>query len=150
MIFQAALPSYEEALRDTTTTSAPATTEPSSNTTDVIGNENGAINADRSVENMHYRNNDLDGESNGGIDRANNLNMAPLLDGISGENNSNHLQAMNHHDAMNRRQTVQLPIIATSNDNMEMVDTPTSENSHSIAEANSLMSLQVILHGLIF
>ena len=149
VIQQAALPSYEEALRDTTTTSAPATTETTTSIDNATGNGNAAINGDPNVDSIHYRKPNLDGSENGGIDRVNNLNMPPLLDGIPNEVNSN-LQPMHQRDAMNRRQTVQLPIIATSNDNIDMVDTPTSENSHSIAGGNSLMSLQVILHGLIF
>ena len=110
-----------------------ATTEPPTSTTNTVGNGNAVINGDPTLSNVGNQDTNLADLDNGG----------PLLNGVSSETGYN-LPSMNQRDAVDRRQAAHLPIIPNSNDDVDMVDTPTSDNSHSIAEGNSLLPFQVI------
>ena len=138
------MPSYEEALRDTTTTtSANAATEPSTTTENALGN--GAINGNATTDNRLYRNAELDGCLSGGIDGMSDSNMQPCLEILSNDSNEQPIHQQQREE-MNRRHNVQqLPLISRSNDNIDMDETPTSENSNSITGRNSLSPLQVCL-----
>ena len=135
------MPSYEEALRDTNTTSASSTAETS--TTTANGIHNGTAHINTNVDSRSYRNNELNDTTNVGTDRMDNSNLPSSL-GILSNMESLNSQPLHQRAALERRQNVQLPITAGPNDNIDMDDTPTSDNSHSVAEGNSMMPLHVI------
>ena len=93
-----------------------------------------------------YRNSDLNGTINGGEMSAlsgSNIHQQ-LQQGLITNGDISNLHAINQQDIMDQRQNVQLPILQSSNNNIDMDDTPTSENSHSLGERSSMSPLQVI------
>ena len=138
------MPSYEEALREANTTSTSTAADTSTTTANGIGH--GTIHNNINLDNRSYRNGEANGSINDVMEGMNDSNMITSMDIMTNGDTTN-LQTIHQRDVMNRRQTVQLPIIAGSNDNGDMDDTPTSDNSHSIAEGNSMMPLPVnLLH----
>ena len=143
------MPSYEEALKDTTTSSEPATTETSiTNTTG-----NGVTHVNNSVDSRSYRNAELTRSMNCGVDEMRNPNFSTSSEMMQNGNISE-LQALHQHDvASHRRQVVQLPTNnGLPNDNIDMDETPTSDNSHSLVEGGSMMPLHVskLMRSLIY
>ena len=69
-----------------------------------------------------------------------------LQQGLITNGDISNLHAINQQDIMDQRQNVQLPILQSSNNNIDMDDTPTSENSHSLGERSSMSPLQVLLY----
>ena len=135
------MPSYEEALRDTNTTSASSTADTSAATANGI--TNGAVHINTNVDSRSFRNNDLNDATNVGTDRMDNSTL-PLSLGLMANMESLNSQPLHQRAALERRQNEQLPNIAGSNDNIDMDETPTSDNSHSVAEGNSMLPLHVI------
>ena len=134
------MPSYEEALKDTTTSSEPAATETSiANTTG-----NGLTHVSNGVDSRSYRNAELTRSMNCGVDEMRNPNYSTSSEIIQNGNISE-LQALHQQDvATHRRQVVQLPTNnGLPNDNIDMDETPTSDNSHSLVEGGSMMPLHV-------
>ena len=75
-VLQAPLPSYEEALRDTNTTSA--TNETSATTSNAVGN--GTMQGNSQIDNRSYRNSELNGTMNRGeIETMNDSNNTKKL-----------------------------------------------------------------------
>ena len=140
------MPSYEEALRDRTTTAETETTEQSNNST-APSHENGGINTEAlsNVGNgqISYRNGDVATMSNGVENGLNNLDITSGLNGVAGMVESN-LPSTYQQERMSHQQSAQSSKTNTaSNDDADMVDTPTSENAHLIIAGNPLMPLQV-------
>ena len=99
------------------------------------------------IDNRTYRNSELNGTMNSGeIDAMNGSNIHQQLQGLVNNGEISNLQALNQRDVMDQRQAVQLPIMQNSNDNIDMDDTPTSENSHSLGERSSMSPLQVTIN----
>ena len=98
------------------------------------------------IDNRTYRNSELNGTLNSGeIDALNGSNIHQQLQGLVTNGEISNLHALNQRDVMDQRQAVQLPIMQSSNDNIDMDDTPTSENSHSLGERSSMSPLQVTI-----
>ena len=138
------MPSYEEALREANTTSA--TAETSTTNTNTVAN--GDVQGNNEIDNR-YRNSDLNGTINGGeMSAMNGSNIhQQLQQGLITNGDISNLHAINQQDIIDQRQNVQLPILQSSNNNIDMDDTPTSENSHSLGERSSMSPLQVILYS---
>ena len=105
---------------------------------------NGAIQGNNQLDNRSYRNSELNGTMNV-VDNVNDSNAHRSIQGLVTNGDISNLHAINQRDVMHQGPTVQLPIIPGSNDNIDMDDTPTSENSHSLAEGSSMSPLQVTL-----
>ena len=96
------------------------------------------------IDNHSYRNSELNRTVNGGeIDAMNGSNIHQQLQGLVTNGEISNLHAINQREILDQRQTVQLPNMQSSNDNIDMDDTPTSENSHSLGDRSSMSPLQV-------
>merc|ERR1719412_1150285 len=84
---QAPLPSYEEALRDTTTTTATSAAETPATTAN--GVQNGNVHINGNVDNRSYRNTELNGTTNATTDRLHHSNGSPSMGVMANVGNSN-------------------------------------------------------------
>ena len=78
------------------------------------------------------------------MDNENDSSVHRQIQGLVTNGDISNLHAINPREVMHQGQPVQIPIIPGSNDNIDVDDTPTSENSHSLAEGSSMSPLQVI------
>ena len=99
------------------------------------------------IDNRSYRNSELNEAMNRGeINTMNGSNIHQQLQGLVTNGEISNLHALDQRNVMDQRQNMQLPIMQSSNDNIDMDDTPTSENSHSLGERSSMSPLQVTIN----